>query len=57
MLKLHVYMLLQTLILYLYLLLQTSPVLAFTKPVPDGLLAWHVTLPYDSHLSWSVTSR
>ena len=30
------------------------PVLAFTKPIPDGLLAWHMTLPNNPHLSYQV---
>ena len=32
------------------------PVLAFTKPISDGLLAWHVTLPDNSHLGYRVNS-
>ena len=36
--------------------INVSPVLAFTKPISDGLLAWHVTLPDNSHLGYRVNS-
>ena len=31
-----------------------EPVLAFTKPIPNGLLAWHMTLPNHPHLGYRV---
>ena len=30
------------------------PVLAFTKPIPNCLLTWHVALPYNPYLGFGI---